>query len=463
MAPQLTALIMAAGHGTRMHSSLPKVLHPVCGVPMLHWVVEAAQRAGAGRVVCVTRAGSGVADGLPPGVEAAEQTEGEGTGAAVLAARAAIEESERVLILSGDVPLTATATIESLIEEHERTQAAATLLTTEDLDPDAYGRIVRTRDGLVERIVETKYPEGLPEEILRIREINIGTYVFDARALLEALDEVPVEDNGERYLTNVFPILLAKGREIAAHPTHDTLSAMGVNSRADLMEVTRHAQRRILGEHARAGVTFTAPDSVAVDKGVEIGPDTTVSTAVTLRGRTRIGEGCEIGPATTITDSQIGDQVAIPHSFLVDCQVADGASIGPFAYLRPAADVRAGAKVGTFVEVKKSTIHEGAKIPHLSYIGDADIGARANLGAGTITANYHRGRKTRTTVGEGVHTGVHTALVAPVNVGASAYTGAGSVITEDVPDGALAVSRPRDSQKNIEGYKQKIDEESQQS
>jgi bifunctional UDP-N-acetylglucosamine pyrophosphorylase / glucosamine-1-phosphate N-acetyltransferase len=231
---------------------------------------------------------------------------------------------------------------------------------------------------------------------------------------------------------------------------------MGVNSRADLMEVTRHAQRRILDAHARAGVTFTAPDSVAVDKGVEIGADTTVATAVTLRGDTRIGEGCEIGPATTITDSHIGDRVAIPHSFLVSCRVADSVNIGPFAYLRPEADVRTGAKVGTFVEVKKSVIHEGAKVPHLSYVGDAEIGERANLGAGTITANYHRGRKTRTTVGEGVHTGVHTALVAPVNVGAAAYTGAGSVITEDVPDGALAVSRPRDSQKNIEGYATRI-------
>jgi bifunctional UDP-N-acetylglucosamine pyrophosphorylase/glucosamine-1-phosphate N-acetyltransferase len=430
---------------------------------MLHWVVETAQAAGADRVVCITRPGSGVAEALPPGVEAAEQTEGEGTGAAVLAARSAIGESDRVLILSGDVPLTGTPTVESLIGEHQQTNAAATLLTTEDLDPHAYGRIVRDEDGLVEKIVETKYPEGVPDEILRIREINIGAYVFDARPLLEALDEVPVEDNGERYFTNAFPILRAKGRKIAAHRTDDTLSAMGVNSRADLMEVTRHAQRRILEQHARAGVTFTAPDGVAVDKGVEIGADTTVSTAVTLRGHTRIGEGCDIGPATTITDSQIGDGVTIPHSFLVDCQVADGASIGPFAYLRPEADIRAGAKVGTFVEVKKSTIHEGAKVPHLSYIGDADIGERANLGAGTITANYHRGRKTRTTVGEDVHTGVQTALVAPVNVGASAYTGAGSVITEDVPDGALAVSRPRDSQKNIEGYKKKIDEESQQS
>jgi bifunctional UDP-N-acetylglucosamine pyrophosphorylase/glucosamine-1-phosphate N-acetyltransferase len=460
MAPQLTALIMAAGHGTRMYSSLPKVLHPICGVPMLTWVIEAAQQAGAGRVVCITRPGSGVAEALPPGAEAAEQTEGEGTASAVLAARAAIEESHRVLILSGDVPLTAATTIEDLVAEHERSRAAATLLTTEDLDPDAYGRIVRGEDGLVERIVETKQPEGVPEEILAIREINIGTYVFDARALLEALDEVPTEDNGERYLTNVFPILRSKGHGIAATKTHDTLSAMGVNNRADLMEVTRHAQRRILDEHARAGVTFTAPDSVAVDKGVEIGADTTVATAVTLRGETRIGEGCEIGPATTITDSQIGRNVSIPHSFLTSCRVADEVNIGPFAYLRPEADIRDGAKVGTFVEVKKSTIHEGAKVPHLAYVGDADIGPGANLGAGTITANYHRGAKRRTTVGEGVHTGVHTSLVAPVNVGDSAYTGAGSVITEDVPDGALAVSRPRDAQQNIEGYSDRVKEES---
>jgi bifunctional UDP-N-acetylglucosamine pyrophosphorylase/glucosamine-1-phosphate N-acetyltransferase len=458
MAPQLTALIMAAGHGTRMYSSLPKVLHPVCGEPMLGWVVEAAQDAGAGRIVCITRPGSGVADALPPGTEAAEQHEGEGTGSAVLAAREAIEQSERILILSGDVPLTATSTIKELIDAHDSAGAAATLLTTEDLDPTAYGRIVRTQDGHVERIVETKSTEGVPDEVLAIREINIGTYVFDARALLEALDEVPGEENGERYLTNVFPILRDKGHTIAAHATHDTLSAMGVNNRADLMEVTRHAQLRILAQHARSGVTFTAPDTIAVDKGVEIGADTTIATAVTLRGTTRIGEGCEIGPATTITDSQIGDRVAIPHSFLVDCRVADQVSIGPFAYLRPDADIRDGAKVGTFVEVKKSTIHEGAKVPHLSYIGDADIGARANLGAGTITANYHRGRKTRTTVGEGVHTGVHTALVAPVNVGASAYTGAGSVITEDVPDGALAVSRP--GQKNIEGYADRVKEDS---
>jgi bifunctional UDP-N-acetylglucosamine pyrophosphorylase/glucosamine-1-phosphate N-acetyltransferase len=464
MAAQLTALIMAAGHGTRMRSSLAKVLHPVCGVPMVHWVIEAAEQAGADRVVCITRAGEGVAENLPPHVEAAEQTEGEGTGAAVLAARDAIAQSDRVLVLSGDVPLTSASTIAALIETHEREQAAATLLTTDRLDPASYGRIVReSPDGPVESIVETKTTDGVPQEVLDIREINIGTYVFEAADLLGALEQVPIEPNGERYLTSVFPILRANGKKIVAHRTDDTLTAMGVNTRADLMEVTRHAQRRILREHALNGVTFTAPDSTAVDKGVTIGADTRIAGGVTLRGATSVGSGCEIGPATTITDSEVGDEVTIPHSFLVRCRIASRATIGPFAYLRPEADIRESAKVGTFVEVKKSVVHEGAKVPHLSYIGDAEVGARANLGAGTITANYHRGRKTRTTIGEGVHTGVHTALVAPVNVGDAAYTGAGSVITQDVPDGALAVSRPRDSQKNIEGYTQRVNEESQQS
>jgi bifunctional UDP-N-acetylglucosamine pyrophosphorylase/glucosamine-1-phosphate N-acetyltransferase len=457
MAPQLTALIMAAGQGTRMRSQLPKVLHPVCGVPMVEWVIDAAREAGASRVVCITRPDSGVAEHLPAGVETAEQTEGEGTGSAVLAAREQIEQSDNIIVLSGDVPLTSAKLIEELVEVHREEQAAATLLTTDKLDPTAYGRIVRTEDDDVERIVETKSTEGVAEEILELREINIGTYVFDAASLLEALDEAQVEDNGERYLTSVFPALREKQKKIAAHRTDDTLSAMGVNNRADLMEVTKHAQRRILKEHATGGVTFTAPDTVAIDAKIEIGQDTTIAAGVTLRGDTKIGERCEIGPQTTITDSELGDAITVPHSFLVGCRVADDATIGPFAYLRPEADVREGAKVGTFVEVKKSTIHAGAKVPHLSYIGDAEVGADANLGAGTITANYHRGRKMRTTLGEGVRTGVHTALIAPVHVGDQAYTGAGSVITDDVPDGALAVSRP--DQKNIEGYAERLKSE----
>ena len=456
MAPQLTALIMAAGQGTRMRSALPKVLHPVCGVPMVHWVVAAARAAGADRVVCVTRPGDGVAEHLPDGVESAPQTEGEGTGSAVLAARAALEESETAVVLSGDVPLVAAETIEALVASHRAEGAAATLLTTDELDPASYGRIVRGDDGSVERIVETKHPEGVPPEILAIREINIGTYAFDGPELVRALDEVG-ETNGERYLTGVFPILRERGLKVAAHKTGDTLGAIGVNSRADLMEVTRHAQRRILARLARDGVTFTAPDSVEVHATVEVGADTTIAGGVTLRGATRIGSGCSVGPQATLTDAELGDGVSLLHSVLAECRVADGANIGPFAYLRPEADVRDGAKIGTFVEVKKSVIGAGAKIPHLSYIGDADVGEKANVGGGAITANYHRGVKNRTRIGKEARTGVHNSFVAPVRVGDSAYTGAGSVITEDVPDGALGLSRA--PQKNIEGYRERMDEE----
>ena len=456
MAPPLTALIMAAGQGTRMRSELPKVLHPVCGVPMVHWVVSAARAAGADRVVCVTRPGDGVDEALPEGVEAAPQGEGEGTGAAVLAARDTLEQSNTVVVLSGDVPLVSAQTIEGLVATHHDEEAAATLLTTDDLDPTAYGRIVRAEDGSVEEIVETKSTEGVPEEVLAIREINIGTYAFDGPALVAALDEVGLTD-GERYLTGVFPVFRSRGSMVAAFKTSDTLGAMGVNTRADLMEVTRHAQRRILAAHARAGVSFTAPDSVQVDAQVEIGTDTTIAAGVTLRGATRIGAGCSVGPQTTVTDAELGDGVSVLHSVLAECRVADGATLGPFAYLRPEADVREGAKIGTFVEVKKSVVGAGAKIPHLSYIGDADVGENANVGGGAITANYHRGVKNRTTIGQDAKTGVHNSFVAPVRVGDAAYTGAGSVITDDVPDGALGVSRA--PQRNIEGYRERIEED----
>jgi bifunctional UDP-N-acetylglucosamine pyrophosphorylase/glucosamine-1-phosphate N-acetyltransferase len=456
MASQLTALIMAAGQGTRMRSDLPKVLHPVCGVPMVHWVIAAARAAGADRVVCVTRPGDGVGEALPDGVESAPQAEGEGTGSAVLAARAALEESESVVVLSGDVPLVASEVVAGLVHSHRDEGATATLLTTDELDPTAYGRIVRAADGSVERIVETKKTDGVPADVLAIREINIGTYAFDGRELVRALDDVG-ETDGERYLTGVFPIFRERGLKVAAHKTHDTLGAMGVNTRADLMEVTGHAQRRILARHGRAGVSFTAPDAVEVDATVEIAPDTRIAGGVTLRGATRIGAGCEVGPQVTITDAELGDGVSILHSVLADCRVADSATIGPFAYLRPEADVRDGAKIGTFVEVKKSVVGAGAKIPHLSYIGDAEIGERANVGGGAITANYHRGVKSRTTIGDDARTGVHNSFVAPVRVGDAAYTAAGSVITEDVPDGALGVARP--PQKNIEGYRDRIDQE----
>ena len=432
-----------------MRSAIPKVLHRVCGRPMVEWDITAARAGGADRVICVTRPGDGVAEALPYGVEIAEQSEGEGTGSAVLAARAAIESADTVIVMSGDHPLVSPELVAGLIAEHDRDQAAATLLTTDQLDPAGYGRIVRAGDGSVDRIVETKSVEGVPPEELAIREINIGLYAFRAPDLLSALDAVG-ETGGERYLTGAFEIFRQRGLRISAHRTDDTLSAMGVNTRADLVEVTRAAQRRILAQHAREGVTFTAPDSVQIDADVEIGPDTTIWGGVTLRGDTRVGRGCEIGPQTTVTDSVIGDEAKVVHSFLVECAVGERASVGPFAYLRPQAELGEGAKAGTFVEIKNSKIGAGAKVPHLSYVGDADVGDGANLGAGAITANYDGRDKHRTVIGKDARTSVHTSFVAPVRVGDGAYTGAGSVITDDVPDGALGIARAR--QKNIEGY-----------
>jgi bifunctional UDP-N-acetylglucosamine pyrophosphorylase/glucosamine-1-phosphate N-acetyltransferase len=449
MSERLTVLVMAAGRGTRMRSSLPKVLHPVCGKPMVEWVIEAARAAGADDVVCIVRPGDGVAEGLPGSVTIAEQRVGEGTGAAVLSAREAVGDEGEVVVLSGDVPLQSPELIADLVSAHRSQRAAATLLTTEGLDPSGYGRIVRAADGSVQQIVETKHIDGVPAEQLAIREINIGTYAFAAAELWTALDEVDTE-HGEVYLTGALPVLKRRGLPVSSHLTDDIRSAMGVNDRAALMEVESIAQHQILIAHARNGVTFRAPASVVVEAGVTIGEDTTVGAATTLRGATAIGNGCTIGPATTITDSQLADDISVPHSFLVEARVEQGASLGPFAYLRPGAHVGPGAKIGTFVEVKNAEIGAGAKVPHLSYIGDADIGESANIGAGNITANYDGRHKHRTTIGTGVRTGVDTAFVAPVDIGDGAYTGAGSVITEDVPEGALGMARSK--QTNIEGF-----------
>jgi bifunctional UDP-N-acetylglucosamine pyrophosphorylase/glucosamine-1-phosphate N-acetyltransferase len=423
------ALIMAAGHGTRMRSQIPKVLHPVCGRPMLDWVVRAAREAGAGRVVAVVRPDSGVAEQLPDGVEAAEQRDGEGTGSAVDAAREALAGEETVLLLSGDHPLVTGELLTQLLSAHQQNGAQATMLTTDALDPTGYGRIVRRDDGSVERIVETKDPASVTDEELAIPEVNLGTYVFDRAALFAALDRVEPAPNGERYLTAVFPLL----ERVAAFRTDDVSSAAGVNDRADLMAIEEVAQARVVEELARAGVTFRSPGTAVIDATVEIGEDTIIEAGVTLKGATRIGTGATISNAV-----------------VVDAVVEDGATVGPFAYLRPGTVIGAGAKIGTFVEAKNSDIGAGAKVPHLSYLGDADVGEEANVAAGNITANYDGFTKSRTKIGKRAKTGVNNSFVAPVTVGDDAYTGAGSVIAEDVPDGALGISRPE--QTTVEGY-----------
>ena len=457
MPDAFTVLIMAAGKGTRMRSEIPKVLHRVCGKPMVEWVIDTAREAGAERVVCVVRPGDGVAEGLPEHVEVAEQREGEGTGAAVLAAREVVDDGP-VVILSGDQPLITSEELRALVGDHLEQGAGATLLTTDGLDPAGYGRIVRDGDGHFERIVETKYTEGVPPEELAIREVNLGTYVFEAPNLFVALDEVGTE-SGERYLTGVFPLLQAEGRRVNIHLTHDATMALGVNDRADLMAAEELAQRRIIEAHARVGVSFLGPTSTRVEAHVTIGEAATIGPGVSLLGSTSVGPGSDIGPQCTLIDCQIEAEATILHAYAVEAQIGEGASVGPFAYLRPGTVLRAGAKAGTFVEIKNSDIGEGAKVPHLSYIGDADVGEGSNLGASTITANYDGRKKHRTKIGKSAKTSVHTSLVAPVDVGDRAYTGAGSVIDEDVPDGALGIARPR--QTNVEGYADRVEEDSQ--
>jgi bifunctional UDP-N-acetylglucosamine pyrophosphorylase / glucosamine-1-phosphate N-acetyltransferase len=435
-----------------MRSSLPKMLHPVCGRPMVAWPIEAAREAtGAEWIVAIDSPKENSVPGLPDKVRIVTQPEPDGTGGAVRAALPLIEEAGTVLVLSGDVPLISVETISGLLEAHAASGAAATMLTIELEDPGSYGRVVRDAAGGVERVVEAKTAGDATPEQLAIREINAGTYAFQAAPLAEALAGLSNDNaQGEYYLPDVLPALRAAGHSVAAHLTGDLAVTMGVNNRADLAAVEAEGRRRILERHMLAGVTVVDPASTWIDAEVEIAPDARIEPGTSLRGRTRIGSGSVVGPLSTLTNATLGSDVSVPHSFLVDCEAGDGAQIGPFAYLRPDAELAPGAKAGSFVEVKNSRIGEGAKVPHLAYVGDAEIGAGSNLGAGTITANYDGFRKNRTTIGRNVRIGVDTMLIAPVQVGDGAYTGAGAVIKGDVPEGALAVSE--NDQRNIEGF-----------
>jgi bifunctional UDP-N-acetylglucosamine pyrophosphorylase / glucosamine-1-phosphate N-acetyltransferase len=444
-------LVMAAGEGTRMRSSQPKMLHPVCGRPLVAWPILAAREAGAGRVVAIVSPDRDITAGLPDGVETVVQPEADGTGGALRAALEPIRAAETVVVLSGDHPLLSAETIAGLLFAHREAGAAATMLTIELDDPGAYGRVVRGADGEFERVVEAKSAGDANPEELAIREVNAGTYVFDAAPLVAALGEISNENaQGEYYLTDVFAALREQGLSVATHPADDFGPTMGVNNRVELAAVETAARRHILEAHMLAGVTIVDPGSTWVDADVTIAADARIEPGTTLRGRTEIGSGSTVGPLTTLIDTTLGEDVNVPHSYLVECEVLDGCNVGPFAYLRPGAHLESGAKAGTFVEIKNSRIGEGAKVPHLAYVGDADVGAGSNLGAGTVTANYDGFRKHRTTIGKDVRVGVDTMLIAPVEVGDAAYTGAGAVIKEDVPEGALAVSD--NDQRNIEGY-----------
>ncbi|HEV7943800.1 MAG TPA: bifunctional UDP-N-acetylglucosamine diphosphorylase/glucosamine-1-phosphate N-acetyltransferase GlmU [Solirubrobacteraceae bacterium] len=447
----LTVIVLAAGQGTRMRSQTPKALHEICGRPMALWPVVAAQQAGAERVVLVDAPSRPLEAVLPDGVLLSVQPQPNGTGGAVVAAAPHVEPESTVVVLSGDVPLVSAEAILSLAKAHAASSAAATLASTVLDDPSGYGRVVRDSAGALEKVVETKVAGDATAEQLQIAEVNTGIYAFDGAALLSALPRLSADNaQDELYLPQTLDILRADGKTIAVHVVDDERLVLGVNDRVALAHARSIAQRMICERHMRAGVSIVDPACTLIEVDVQIEQDAVIEPGTHLRGATTVGERAVVGPHSNVIDSQIGAGAQVRMSWLERAQVGARASVGPFAYLRPDARLGERAKVGTFVEVKNSNIGDGAKVPHLSYIGDADVGQRSNLGAGTITANYDGRKKHRTTIGRDVRGGVDTAFVAPVSVGDGAYTGAGSVITEDVPAGALAIARAR--QRNIEGY-----------
>jgi len=446
MSKGVTAVVLAAGKGKRMKSRLPKVMHRVCGRPMLAYVLAAAREAGIDDlIVVIGPEGEMIREAFGEAVRYVYQRERLGTGHAVLQTAEAISpEVDTILVLSGDTPLLSPRLLQELLATHRAEGAAATLVTTRLPDPTGYGRIVRDRGGRVLRIVEEA--DAGPEE-RAIQEINAGVYAFQRQPLFAALEQLtPANAQGEYYLTDVLTSFRQQGLVVAAQLA-DRETVLGVNNRVQLAEVEQIVRRRILEELMLAGVTIIDPASTFIEAGVEIGPDTVIYPFTIIGGSSKIGEGCSIGPGCRLTSVWAGPGVRIEYSVLTECRLEAGAVVGPYAYLRPGTVLAEKAKAGTFVEIKKSRIGKNSKVPHLSYVGDTFIAEDVNIGAGTITCNYDGWEKHQTHIDRGAFIGSNTNLVAPVRIGKRAITGAGSTITRDVPDYALALERSE--QKNI--------------
>lgn len=450
---ELLTVVLAAGKGTRMQSTLPKVLHQVGGKAMLQQVLDAANDAGSKRnVVVVGFGGETVKTVIGTQAEFVVQTEQLGTGHAVAQAADLLKNIDgTVMVLCGDTPLLTGKLLKKLYDEHKKTGAKATVLTAIMPDANGYGRIIRTKVGAVEKIVEQK--DATPQELL-VREVNSGIYCFECKALFKALENLNCDNaQGEYYLTDVLEILNKAGEKVWAVTADDYEETLGINSRVQLAGAEKIIRQRKNIELMNQGVTIMDPDSTFIDKNVQIGKDTIIYPFTWLEGKTVVGEHCEIGPNSRFTNTKIGSFVTAHFSYGHDCEIEDEVTIGPYVHLRPQTKIMKKVKIGNFVEVKNSIIGEGSKLPHLSYIGDADIGSGVNMGCGTITVNYDGKKKFRTVVGNDAFVGCNSNLVAPVSVGDGAYVGAGSTITKDVPPAALAIARQR--QRNIEGWSDK--------
>jgi len=446
---------MAAGLGTRMKSRRAKVLHELGGAPLIAYVVRAAQALEPRSIITilghqaeeVERAVLAEVGELASFVIQERQR---GTGDAVESARRVLEDSDSlVLVLSGDVPMIRVETLQKLIEHHNNTAAACSILSVRLENPTGYGRIIRDETGAFRKIVEQR---DATDDERHVREINSGIYCFEAKSLFEALRKVePKNDQGEYYLTDVAEIILASGGTVSVYLINDAREVSGVNTRAELAEfenlVRRSAIRRLMIE---SGVTFIDPSHAYISAEAQIGRDTIIHPNVTIEGKTVIGEGCVIRAGARITNSRLGDNVVVKdHSVIVDSQIESNCSVGPFAHLRMNALLEEKATVGNFVEVKKSRLKRGAKAMHLTYLGDATIGERTNIGAGTVTCNYDGVNKHETVIEDDVKIGSDTMLVAPVRVGARSVTGAGSVVTKDVPADSLVAGVPAEVKKKL--------------
>ncbi len=458
-ARSIAAVVLAAGKGKRLKSSVPKVLHPVAGRPLLWHAVRNALAAKPARLVFVLGAGGDRVEhevgswGLRVETMFVRQHEPLGTGHAVLAAERAVNRMDDVLVVGGDFDPVSQTDVRTLLRMHRRTGSAASILTADVEEPGGYGRIVRDGNRLVEIVEGT----DAPRELLERHEVSALVFAFRRDDLYKALPLVGRENTqAEYYLNAVFSILIDKGERISAVKV-DTGGMMGPNSRADLARLGALVRRRVNEEHMANGVTIVDPSTTYIDVDVRIGGDTTILPSTLLEGSTSIGRGSTIGPSTRIVDSRIGAEATVEFSVIEAARIGNRVTVGPFAHLRRDSVLRDGSVVGNFVEVKDSTIGEGAKAKHLSYVGNARVGRRANLGAGTVTVNYDGYRKYETVIEDEAKVGSDTMLVAPVRVGRGASTGAGSVITKDVPPGALAVERSE--QRVVKGYRERKDAE----
>ena len=454
-------VILAAGEGKRMKSATPKVLHPVAGRTLLGHVIEAASTLEPHHLVVVVGHGRDAVcahiEEVAPWAITVVQAEQNGTGHAVGIALADLAErgipvvDGPVVVLTGDTPLLTGRTLVGLLLEHESTSAQATVLTARLTDPSGYGRIVRADDDSVTAIVEDK---DATDEQRSINEINSGMYAFDGARLADSLTRLDTDNaQGEEYLTDVIGLMRSSGDHVAASVCDDSDEILGVNDRVQLAQAAAILRNRINAHWMRAGVSILDPASTWLDVDVELEPDVIIRPQVTLRGPTSVASGAIVGPGTTLVSCEVGAGAEVIHTWAELAVIGDDARVGPFTFLRPGTVLGQGTRAGAYVEIKNSTIGDFAKVPHLSYVGDAEVGTGTNIGAATIVVNYDGVAKHRTVVGDHVRIGSDTMLVAPVTVGDGAYTAAGSVITDDVPPGAMAVGRSR--QRNIDGWVQR--------